>query len=208
MNYKAVVEKINERLVNSIKNVIKKYNLRYEIKELREVGGDHYRQTIVVYYKDYSEAMDIDYYCYMDRIKIEFDRDKICDRKIKNYTNKALEKIESKIKIRAMWIIKDFIEECKEKDEIKNMENNVAEIFKTVFGTKPDRVTYYKYKNVFEVEYSRENDEELIKVIISCVIKNDTLKVQEVKILDNNGNRLPFYLEQIAEIFKMMTAFI
>jgi len=208
MNYKDVVEKINERLVNSIKNVIKKYNLLYEIKELREVREDHYRQTIVVYYKDYSEAMNIDYLCYMDRIKIEFDQVKICDRKIKNYTNKALEKIENEIKIRAMWIIKDFIEEYKEKKEIKNIENNIAEIFKTVFGTKPDRVTYYTFRNSFEVEYSRENDKELIKVIISCVIENDTIKVQEVRILDNNGNRLPFYLEQIAEIFKMMTAFI
>ena len=206
MDWVDVVEKINERFVKIAESIAKKYNLSYKVFNL-EKYYDLCRQLIKLLYK-YSDGyitedpIEITYeYMKDNKILVKVNREKVSCRKVDNFSEKALSKIEDKISQKIENFVKDFIKGCEEYEKELAIKRKIANTLKNIIGLSPDEVYYYS-NSEFTVHYSRSNEKEKVELTVEGRANENEIKVSRVVIYDREGQRLPYYLEQIFQIFK------
>ena len=204
MDWMDVVEKINERFVKIAKSIAKKYNLSCKVFNL-EKYYDSCHQRIKVLYK-YSDGyiteapVEIIYeYIKDDKILIKVNREKVSCRKVDNFSEKALNKIEDKISQKIENIVKDFIKSCEEYEKELAIKRKIANTLENIIGLRPSEL-YYVNPN-FMANFSRSNEKEKIELSIRGKTNGNEIKVTEITIYDSVGQRLPYFLEQIFQIF-------
>ena len=201
-----LVRKINNKIVKVAEELAKKYRVQYEASSLIK-ENKYYKQSVSFIYECkvnrevWRTSISINYIIYKNendyRIKILIDNTQVCDRKLKNLSFKEIER---KIRDKLDKHLSEIIENWKRQENIRIIENEIAQIFE-VLGVKPE-VRFYDSSNSYYAEFKINKN---ISIVVSGSLNNNELSINSVEIV---GNDLTNKLEQIAEIYKAMIAFL
>lgn len=207
MRWIDVVRKVNERLVKIAENIAEKYNLNCKIFDMQEYFESCY-QLIKVSYTYINGLIDekpieIEYeHIYKeDKILIKVNKEKITCRKIDNFTEKALSKIEEKFPQKIENVIANFAKYCKEYDKRLVIKTKIANILESKIGLKPYDL-YYDGREYIAF-FSRSNKNERIELKITGEANEKEIKVTRIEIITGKESQiLQHYIWQIFQIFK------
>lgn len=209
---KEVVNRINEKLVNTIKELVNQYNLQCTVGDLKHFKSNKteiFEQPIQIVYKSdiFQEKLDV-YLQYRKTYKFCINlivsntlTILICKKSL-NFTNKDIDKIKAKLIDELDSKINTFIELCKEFEKEEVIKKAIYEAIVLASGLKPADIVVNEPK--FIVRFERFGSP--FNLFIEGVIDKDTIKIKEITIVDTKNNALTLCLPHIIEIYKIIKA--
>jgi len=197
-----VLEVINKRFIEITKDIAKKYDLEFEVHEPQIYRNGVFQRVKALYKDEYIRKIkmtwiDIIYIKKEDEIIIKIDRNYFTRRKIYKLSEKTLQKIEEEFIKIIEKKISDFSRNCKKESIIITKIYNLLD-GKVGFPNELDRIG-----DEFIACFNRENEkDERVELIVKGKVNVDSIKVTKIEIYDKKGQRLPYFLEQIFQIFK------
>ena len=198
-----VVLGINKRFIEITKDIAKKYNLEFKSFNPEIYGEEEVFQRVKALYKDEyirkirETWVDIIYTKKEDEIIIKIDRNYFTRRKIYKLSEKTLQKMEEKFIKIVEEKIANFARDCKEESIIRTKIYNLLD---SKVGLKPNELD--RIGEEFIACFNRENEkDERVELIVKGKANTDSIKITKIEIYDKKGQRLPYFLEQIFQIF-------
>lgn len=201
------VRKINDKIAKIAEELAKEKGVQCESSLIEQKNGNYEQQITFVYEckvnkEKWRDSININYVIYKTngdyRIKILLDDTQICDRKLKNFSKE----IERKIREKLDKHLSEIIEKWKRQENIIIVENEIAQAFEAFLGVKP-KVKFYDSLNSFYAVFEISKN---ISIVVSGRLNNNELSINRIEI--ESDNDLTNKLEQIAEIYKAMIAFL
>lgn len=198
-----VVLEINKRFIEITKDIAKKYNLEFKSFNPEIYGEEEVFQRVKALYKDEyirkirETWVDIIYTKKEDEIIIKIDRNYFTRRKIYKLSEKTLQKMEEKFIKIVEEKIANFARDCKEESIIRTKIYNLLD---SKVGLKPNELD--RIGEEFIACFNRENEkDERVELIVKGKVNINSIKITKIEIYDKKGQRLPYFLEQIFQIF-------